>query len=82
MPPSATKQEKSPYKEVVAISPEQNQNLMFESADSSLMISEETQANKRTQSSCKKTKLGQMQKHGAGAQGRHGKHSSVSISIN
>ena len=59
MVPSATKLEKSPYNEVVAaVSPEQNQNLMLESADSSLLISEETQANKRTQSSCKKTKLG------------------------
>ena len=64
-PPSATK---SPYKEVVAVpvSPEHNKQqnqqnpIMIESADSSLLISEETQANKRTQSSCKKTKIGQM----------------------
>ena len=32
--------------------------------DSSLLISEETQANKRTQSSCKKTQMGQLQNAG------------------
>lgn len=52
-----------------------------DSADSSLLISEETQANKRTQSSYKKTKLGQMKmliSSGCSAR-RHSKHTSVSI---